>query len=180
MIVRVPTLYDARGALPSSWETKNAAEREKIAGSGLVSAQEWLDFIDYHLPKIKETAGWVRLLVTGVVAVHQGALLLARRIRKNAAWAGGGTEDDWMAIERVANEKLAWFRQNRPGPLEARGLPKWANFLLEATEGAFLTIARVAREVDQIQRKGHLLVNVAPGARSADVDNDPLAEEDRG
>lgn len=180
MYVRLPNLYVPRSTLTTSWETKNAEERERVTGSGLISAKEWTEFIDWHLPKIQETAGWVRLLVVATVAVHQGALLMARRIRKNANWAGSGTEDDWMGIETVAMDKLNWFRQNCPGPLERRSLPPWGNFLIEALEGAFLTIARVAREVDQVQRKGHLLVNVAPGAAGVSVDNDVEAEEDRG
>jgi hypothetical protein len=178
MIERVPTLYVPRGSLPQTWESKNAEERERLTGSGLISAQEWLEFIEFHLPKVNETVGWVRLLVTAVVAIHQGALLLARRIRKNATWTGSGTQEDWLMIEQVAMQKLSWFRQNRPGVLESKSLPRWANFLLEAVEGAFLTIARVAREVDQIQRKGHLLVNVSPLATD-DIDQRP-AEESRG
>lgn len=179
MLIPPPSLYVPRGSLPDSWSTKNAEERERLTGSGLVSARDWLEFVEWHLPKIHETAGWIRLLVTATVAIHQGALLMARRIRKNANWAGSGTEDDWMGIERVAMEKLNWFRQNCPGPLERRSLPPWGNFLIEAVEGAFLTIARVAREVDQVQRKGHLLVNVS-AVSTEDVDNAEYAEEDRG
>ncbi len=123
-------------------------------------AVEWLQWWEWWQTEIHSGQPWVRFLVDATTTLQQTFVTISRILRKKPAWdTAGWTPEEWRNVIEVVEEKLAWFRLHRPRPED---LPPWAGILLQALDGAYLTLRRLAQEVEQIQRRGHLLVNVNP------------------
>lgn len=146
----------------------------------LVSARQWMEWLEYWLPRIHDDERWVAFLVQSTINYHQMWIVFARRVRHNPNWdAGGGTVEDWVSCEKAAEERLHWFNSNKPSTVGTALVPRWANMLFDAVEGGLKTGVRLGREIDEIRRKGHLLVNVNPYA-DGEINNNPSAEEEEG
>ena len=123
-------------------------------------ALEWQQWWRYWSEKIGESQPWVRFLVDATTTLQQMFVRISRLLRQKPNWdTQGWTPEEWMSVIDTVDEKFAWFQKNKPRREE---VPLWALILLDAIEGAYLMMSRLAREVDQIQRKGHLLINVNP------------------
>jgi len=123
-------------------------------------ALQWQEWWEYHQESIHSGQPWVRFLVDATTALQQMFVGISRRLRQKPDWdTRGWSPEEWLPVIEVAEEKLAWFRLNKPRMNE---IPAWAQILLQALDGAYLMLARLSREVEQIQRKGYLLVNVSP------------------
>ncbi len=126
-------------------------------------AREWQWWWELWRDKIQSSEPWVRFLVDATTVLQQLFVTISRILRQKPSWdTQGWTPEEWRNVIDVVEERLAWFNLNRP---RADELPPWAGIMLQALDGAYLTLRRLAREVDQIQRKGHLLINVNPLTR---------------
>jgi hypothetical protein len=67
-------------------------------------------------------------------------------------------QGDPSGLLELAESKEVWYHSHRPKEFE---LPRWAVIGFQALDGAFATTTRIARELDQIQRKGFHLVNTS-------------------
>jgi len=136
----------------------------QVKGSGLVKASQWMDYLDYWGGQLVQSEPWCVFACRATITLHQSFIIMARRLRKNAYWTGGGTmEEDTTGLEEDAERRLAWFEKHSE-ELDHRSMPRWALFLFAALQGAMRMQVRLAREAAQILRKGHLLVNVNPRA----------------
>ena len=123
-------------------------------------AVQWQQWWEYWRDAIPEGQPWARFMIDATTVLQQAFVTISRNLRKKPKWdTTGWTPEEWRNVLKVAEEKLAWFRLNRPKPED---MPVWAGIILQALDGAYLTLRRLAQEVDQINRKGHLLVNVCP------------------
>lgn len=121
---------------------------------------EWQEWFQYHRDEIHEGQPWVRFLVDATTTLQQLHVTTSRILRKKPNWeTAGWSQEEWMPIVEVAEEKLSWFEKNKP---RSQDVPPWAGILLEAIGGSMKLQVRIAKEVSQIQRKGHLLINVSP------------------
>ncbi len=126
----------------------------------LPKALEWQEWWAYWGDRIHEGQPWVRFLVDATTVLQQMHVTTSRILRKKPNWhTEGWTVAEWCPVIEVAEERNAWFQKNKPKICD---IPKWAEFLLTALEGSFLMQVRLAKEVDQINRRGHLLINVNP------------------
>ena len=131
-----------------------------VKGSSLVKARQWIDFLDDWSERLRADEPWVLFALHATLNLHQAFGIMARRLRKNRWWTGGGTmAEDTVGLVTDAETRLAWFLQHSK-QLDQTLLPQWARFLFAAIEGAFRMLVRVARETEQVLKKGHLLVPV--------------------
>lgn len=123
-------------------------------------ALEWQQWWEHWRGYIHEGQPWVRFLVDATTALQQMFVTISRILRNKPNWdTSGWTPEEWLPVIDIVDEKLAWFTTNRP---RKEDIPAWAEIILQALDGAYRTLGRLSREVEQIQRKGHLLVNVSP------------------
>ncbi len=123
-------------------------------------AVEWQWWWAYWRNQIPQTDPWVGFLVDATTTLQQTFVTISRVLRNKPQWdTTGWTPEEWRNVLDVVDEKLSWFQLNRPRPDD---IPAWARILLQALDGAYLTLRRLAQEVEQIQRTGHLVVNVSP------------------
>lgn len=131
-----------------------------IKGSALIKANQWIDFLDDWAERLKADEPWVLFMLHAVMNFHQAFGVLSRRLRKNRWWTGGGTmEQDTVNLVEDAERRLAWF-EHQSDALDKTLLPQWAKFMFAAIEGGYRMLVRVARETDQVLKKGHLLIPV--------------------
>ncbi len=140
----------------------NPVSMRRIDGSSLLKADEWIEFLDQHAATFKDEQPWVTLLVQCVINLHQGFIIQSRRLRKNEYWTGAMTmAEQTVGIVNDAEERNAWF-EKQSEQVDQTLLPDWARFMFCSIQGAFRMQIRIARDIEQIIRKGHLLVNVNP------------------
>lgn len=131
-----------------------------VKGSSLVRAQQWVAFLDDWAERMRADEPWVLFALHATINLHQAFGIMARRLRKNRWWTGGSTmAEDTVGLVADAEARLAWFEKNSE-QLDKTLIPGWARFLFAAIEGAYRMLVRVARETEQVLRKGHLLVPV--------------------
>jgi hypothetical protein len=132
----------------------------KVKGSSLVKATQWVAFLDDWAERMRADEPWVLFALHATLNLHQAFGIMARRLRKNRWWTGGSTmAEDTVGLVADAEARLAWFEKNSE-QLDKTLIPGWARFLFAAIEGAYRMLVRVARETEQVLRKGHLLVPV--------------------
>lgn len=132
----------------------------RVKGSSLVKGQQWLDYLDHYAQTFSESEPWVRFLLNATVSCHQSFMVMSRRLRKNRAFAGGETmAEKTLTVSDDAAMRLAWFERHSE-EIDQRVVPDWAKFQFAALEGCLRMQVRLAGEVDQIMRKGHLLLAV--------------------
>lgn len=132
----------------------------QIKGSSLVKGTQWIEYLDAHGSTIAESEPWVRFLLNAVVSLHQGFVIMSRRLRKNREFAGVGTmAEDTIGLLEDARTRLAWF-ENHSEEIDQRVIPDWAKFLFVSLQGSMRMQVRLAGETEQILRKGHLLLAV--------------------
>jgi hypothetical protein len=132
----------------------------KTTTASFPKALEWQQWWDYWRTRITEAQPWARFMVDATTVIQQTFVTVSRILRKKPDWdTAGWSAEEWQPVIDVVDEKLAWFRANRP---RNEDVPAWAGIILDCLDGAYATLSRLAREVSQIQRKGHLLINVSP------------------
>lgn len=146
-----------------------------VKGSSLVKAQQWIDFLDDWAERLRADEPWVLFALHATLNLHQHYGIVARRLRKNRWWTGGQTmAEATIGILEDAERRNAWFEQNSE-QLDQTLLPAWARFLFAAIQGAFRMNIRIAKEVEQVLRKGHLLVPVSREGEIVPDDSGPGA-----
>lgn len=131
-----------------------------VSGSALIKAQQWIDFLDDWSDRLRFEQPWALFMLHATLNFHQAFAIMARRLRKNRAWTGGGTmAEDTVGLVADAEQRLAWFETNSE-QLDMSAIPQWARFLFAAIEGGLRMLVRIAKEVEQVLRKGHLLIPV--------------------
>lgn len=132
----------------------------KVTGSALIRATQWVEFLDDWSGRLSVSEPWVRFLLHATINFHLAFGVLAKRLRKNKWWTGGMTMDEQtVGLVVDAERRLAWFEEHSE-EIDQRTVPPWARFLFAAIEGGYRMLVRVARETEQVLRKGHLLVAV--------------------
>ena len=66
----------------------NPVRMKRISGSSLIKAQEWIEFLDAHAETFKDEQPWVTFAVQAIINLHQGLIIMSRRVRKNEYWTG--------------------------------------------------------------------------------------------
>lgn len=132
----------------------------KVKGSSLIKASQWIAFLDDWAERLKADEPWVLFALHATINLHQAFGIMARRLRKNRWWAGGQTmAEATVSLVADAEARLAWFEKNSE-QLDKTLIPGWARFLFAAIEGAYRMLVRVARETEQVLKRGHLLIPV--------------------
>jgi hypothetical protein len=131
-----------------------------VKGSALIRAQQWIAFLDDWADRLKADEPWVLFMLHATINFHQAFGILARRLRKNRWWTGEMTmEEQTVNLVEDAERRLAWF-ENESQSLNQNLIPPWARFMFAAIEGGYRMLVRVAKETDQVLKKGHLLIPV--------------------
>lgn len=128
-------------------------------GPSLVKAEQWIEFIEYWGPLLADDEPWTMFLLQSCINLHQCFVVFARRVRKNPGWGRGSTMEDTRNVVDAAEERLAQFEKGKK-EIALTIMPPWAQFLVDMIEGAHYMMVRLGRDIDQIERKGHLLINI--------------------
>jgi len=140
----------------------NPVHMKRISGSSLIKAQEWIEFLDAHAQTFKDEQPWVTFAVQAIVNLHQGLIIMSRRVRKNQSWTGSMTmAEQTVGLVNDATERLTWFEKHSE-QIDQTQLPEWAKFLFASIQGGLRMQVRISKDCEMILRKGHLLVNVSP------------------
>jgi hypothetical protein len=155
----------------------NPVSRKQVTGSGLVKAQEWVAYLDHYAHTFASGQPYMIFVLHAVVNFQQGFVIMSRRLRKNAHWTGGGTmAEDTIGLVEDAETRLAWFEKHSEEIDEAQ-LPDEVKFLLCAVQGGLRTQVRIARECEQVIRKGHLLLPVTTRGELLPGEHESIVEE---
>jgi hypothetical protein len=131
------------------------------ATAAFPKAVEWQVWTEYWRDRAGTLSRRERFLVDATVTLHQLWVKMAQRVRKNIGWTRNYTEDEMAGILAVAEEKAAWYRRNRPSDASIRDLDPRLLFMFQALDGAYAVAERLANELDQINRKGFVMVDTS-------------------
>lgn len=128
----------------------------RIAGGALPKARQWLQFLEYHRAAFPGGAGWVECFNDTLLGLHHQIAICARRLRGNPPWDMQGTmTDDTAPLEDGARVLLA-----KIDGLSRRDVPiRWKTWH-DSLIGACRQQVRLAREIDTLQRRGEIIVDV--------------------
>jgi hypothetical protein len=131
----------------------------------LQDMQEWWQAWGPRIMQAEGKQGWILLLLDAVERASSMLMTMSRILRKKPEWdTSGWAEAEWLPIVQTVEEGSAWFEKNAP---RLKDVPEWAQFLFLALHGLFRSQCRVAREVQEIQRKSHLLINLTPATEGS-------------
>jgi hypothetical protein len=139
------------------------------ANAAFPKAVEWHAWFDYHKDALDGLQPIDRFLVDATVKLQQTYVKIAQRVRKNVGWTRNYTEDEMASIKAVAEEANAWYSRNRPREDQIRGLDPRLLLLFKAIDGAYAVGLRLAQELDAINRKGFVVVDMGAEARELSV-----------
>jgi hypothetical protein len=122
---------------------------QRGAQASYPKAVEWQVWFDHWRDSLGELQPWERLFIDACKVLQQEHVNMSKILRH------GGEPSTVLAL---AEEKEVWYHKHRPRDFE---LPRWAVIGFKALDGAFSTTTRLARELDQIHRKGFHLVNTS-------------------
>jgi hypothetical protein len=132
----------------------------RVTGSALIRSQQWMTFLDDWADALQREPRWALFMLHATINFHQAFGILARRLRKNRWWTGAMTmEEQSVNLVEDAERRLAWFERESE-TLDKAQIPVWARFMFAAIEGGYRMLVRVAKETDQVLKKGHLLIPV--------------------
>ncbi len=126
----------------------------------LQDMQTWWQTWGPHIAEREGKKGWILFLLDAIDKAQELQMTMSRLLRNKPQWdTTGWNQREWCSVLANAEEGAAWFDTNMPS---LRDVPEWAQFLLVALSSIFSAQIRVCRELGEVQRKGHLLVNLAP------------------
>lgn len=146
--------------------------------SGLVKAREWMEWLDYWLPRIQDEERWVHFLLKTTIDFHQCFVVFTRRLRNNPNWDASTVEDS-MSCRAAAEQRLKRYLAEKPSTIGTAMLPPWANILFKSLEGGLRQMVRLGGEIDTAREQGIVLVNVNPlAADGEDISQNEHAREE--
>lgn len=137
------------------------------ASASLPTAASWHTWFNYHEDAYKQSQPLERFLIDGTMKMHQTLIKLCVRVRKNAGWTRQFSEVEMNEILEIVGEAQAWFDRNKPREDQMASLDPRLCFIAKALNGLYQVSTALAQELDQINRKGYLLVDA--GAESAEL-----------
>lgn len=139
------------------------------ANASFPKAVEWHHWFKYWQSRYDASQPFDRWLVDATMKVQQTYIKLAQRVRKNDGWTRQYTEDEMKGILDIVGEADQWFKSTRPREDRLNDLDPRLRFLCQALAGAFTCAVALGQELDQINRRGYLLVNTGEEARELAV-----------
>jgi hypothetical protein len=119
-------------------------------------------WLRYHLDTLPAATGWQRGLRDVLVELHHHVTCCARRLRGNPPWDLQGTlMDDTQSLEDMGHRLQRTFDQINPHDLPAR-----FSTLVECLHGAIRQQIRLGREIDLMQLRGQIRVDVMVDTKS--------------
>lgn len=131
------------------------------AGASFPKAVQWHAWFDHWKDRIDRMDPYERFLMDATVKIQQTLVKIGQTVRKNLEWTRPYTEGEMANIKDVAEEAAAWYRKNRPSKDRIRALDPVLLILFEGLDGAYAVTERLAQELDQINRKGYVLVDTS-------------------
>jgi hypothetical protein len=135
--------------------------RDRGFGASFPKGVEWQVWWDHWKPLLGELQPWERFFVDACTTLQQAHVTMSRKLRKVEWTSVGWTPEEMGSMLALVEEKHAWYHKNRPRDFE---LPTWARIGFQALDGAYENNLRLARELDQINRRGYALVNTGEEA----------------
>lgn len=96
--------------------------------------------------------GWVLFLMDAIQKSLELQLTMSRLLRKKTQDTRGWSQAEWLNVADQTEEGLRWFERNL---LDPKSLPEWAQFFQAGLYGQFTTMARLGREIRQLQDHGY-------------------------
>lgn len=137
------------------------------ADAAFPKAVQWHAWYEHHAARLGSLQPVEKFVVDATTKLQQTMVKMAQRIRKNLDFTRSYTEGEMADIMAVAGEAAAWYRRNRPAKDAIRNLDPILLILFEALDGAYAVQERLAHELDQINRKGYLLVDTSSERQEA-------------
>lgn len=134
------------------------------ADASFPKAVQWHTWFDYWKTRYAASQPWERFLVDATMKLQQVYVKVAQQMRKNPDWTRTCAESTIRNILDLADEAKSWYDRNRPRNFEVSALDPRLVILFEALDGAYAVALRLARELDTLNRKGYLLVDMSDEA----------------
>lgn len=135
-----------------------ADERGSSSFAVVKDMREWWAVYGPQIVNLYGRARWIVFLVHAHDKLEGLGMQLSRVMRNKPSWdTSGWSEDEWSSTLWAACKAKAWFTNNCP---DLRDVPEFAQYILVAQYGMFGLMERLAREVNEIQNEGHLLINM--------------------
>jgi len=130
---------------------------ERIRGSALPKARQWVQWLLYHVDELPHDHGWILLYRDTLIGLHHAIACGARRLRGNPTWDLQGTMTDDTA--RLEDEALRWAR-NAAALGSRSDIPERFGPMIELLHGACIQQVRLAKEIDRMRLAGELQIDV--------------------
>lgn len=130
-------------------------------GASFPKAVQWITWFNYWKHRYDSGQPIERFIVDASMKLQQTYVKMSQNIRKNLTWTRSFTGDEMHDILALAEEADAWFFKHCPREDQLRVLDPRLVFIVEALKGAFGVATRLARELDQINRKGFVMVDTS-------------------
>lgn len=142
-------------------ETRQTSDWFYGATASFPKAVEWHIWFEHWQAQYDQSQPIEKFLVDATMKLQQTYVKMAQRVRKNAGWTRNFTGDEMASILETASEADAWFKRNRPRDDELKALDPRLLFVCQALGGSYAVALALAQELDQINRKGFVVVNTA-------------------
>lgn len=124
-------------------------------------AVEWHAWFEHWKERYEASQPIEKFLVDATVKLQQTYIRLCQKVRKNDNWTRNYAEDEMATILDIVGEADAWFKRNRPREDQIEALDPRLKFICQALGGSFAVAVALGQELDQINRKGFVVVNAA-------------------
>lgn len=124
-------------------------------------AVEWHTWGAYWRDRYNDSQPIEKFLVDATLMLQKTFIKMAKTIRQNDQWTRNYSGEEMSNILDTAGEANAWFERNRPRDDQMQALDPRLLFIAQALGGAFSVMQALAAELDQINRKGFVLVNTS-------------------
>jgi len=138
------------------------------ATASFPKAIEWHIWHEYAATRLGSLQPMEKFLVDATLALQQLYVKVAQRVRKNLNWTRQYTEDEMTSIVDLVGTRNAWYSRNRPTDDAIRNLDPILVIQFKALDGAYAVASALCQELDQINRKGFVLVDTSAEAIELD------------
>lgn len=135
------------------------------ASAALPTAANWHTWFAYHEEAYKRSQPIERFLIDATMKANQTIIKLCVAARKSDNWTRQFSEVEMEHILGIVGEAQAWFDRNKPSDTTAEPLDPRLKFVLRAVGGLYEVATALGQELDQINRKGYLLVDASAEAK---------------
>lgn len=135
------------------------------AGAAFPKGVEWHNWWERNSAKLESMQPYEHFVVDATMKLQQTSVKMGQIIRKDLNFTRGYSVGDIANIKALAEEAAAWYRRNRPTDEKIRGCDPILLMLYKGLDGAYAVQERLALELDQINRRGYLLIDT--GAETA-------------